>query len=647
MALIELRGVRRTYSAAGHPDVDALRGIDLDIAQGEFVAVVGPSGGGKTTLMNILGLLDDATAGTYLLDGEEVRAAGGHRSASVRARTIGFVFQAFHLLEGRPAVDSVELNLLYRGIPRTERGERVRRAVDSVGLSERAFQSTSTLSGGQRQRVAIARAIAADAKLILADEPTGNLDSVNAARVLDELERINRGGAAVIVVTHSAEVASRARRVINIVDGKVTSDVRQLSAVPGAQPRNQNDQPLPLRSEVPPALPTEEEQGGQRDGRIRFADTLRDAWASLRSRKLQTLAQGLAVAIAVGLTITTLGLSASASAQVSATFDAHLNREVSARWSTGLNGSPPIESVPRRVSQLSGVDAATVVVDLRVSTVSTFAESRQTQPHVAIGDIEVAARLSIDEASWHRGPLKAGEAFIGDLLANDLRLSSIDGAPTILVDGSSYVVAGIITDSSRLPLLRGEVVVGPLDELAAAGPIDLTMLAVTSAGAAQQVARQLPSALNPFQPDQIVVAAPTDSEQLRGQVEQGVQATMTAFTLLALIVAVAALMNATLLAVNARRGEIGMRKALGARDRQIGALITLESVYIGILGGGAGLVLGMAAILVVTVTQRWAPVFDVVLLPLAIAVGVVVGAGGGGLASIRAARLRPAENLRS
>lgn len=645
VALIRLRGVRRTYSSPGSPDVEALRGIDLDITQGEFVAVVGPSGGGKTTLMNILGLLDDATSGTYVLDGGDTRASDGRRSSSVRARTIGFIFQAFHLLEGRPAAHSVELNLLYRGMRRAERREKVRRAIDSVGLSDRAFQSTSTLSGGQRQRIAIARAIAGDAKLILADEPTGNLDSANAARVLDELQRINHEGATVIVVTHSTEVAERARRVIHIADGKLVSDVHQVSSGSNSESDSAGQS---LQGSASSRFPrAREEEDAQSKGRIRFVDMLRDAWASVVSRKFQTLGQGLAVAIAVALTITTLGLSASARAQVSATFDAHLNREVSARWSTGVPNSPPLETIPERVEQLSGVDAAAAVIDLRASTVSTFAESRQIQPHVAIGHIAAAARLSIDEAPWHRGPLEAGEAYIGDLLAKDLQLSSIDSAPTILVDGISYVVAGIITESSRLPLLRGEVVVGPRDDLTAGGPIDVTMLAVTSAGAAQQVAKQLPSALNPFQPEQIVVAAPTDSAQLRGQVEQGVQTTLIAFTLLALIVAIAALMNATLLAVNARRGEIGMRKALGARDRQIGALITLESAYIGFVGGVAGLLLGMAAILVVTVTQRWAPVFDVVLLPLAIAVGMIVGAGGGGLASIRAARLRPAENLRS
>ena len=643
MTLIQLRGVRRTYSSTGHPDVDALRGIDLDIDQGEFVAVVGPSGGGKTTLMNILGLLDDATTGTYVLDGEQTRASD-KSAASVRARTIGFVFQAFHLLEGRPSSDSVGLNLLYRGVSRAERDEKVLHAIDSVGLAGHAFQSTSTLSGGQRQRIAIARAIACGAKLILADEPTGNLDSVNASRVLDELERINRDGATVIVVTHSADVAARAHRVIRIADGVLVSDTPQR--------RSESETPSDTASLASSRTPgtTLPGEKGERQGtksRIRFVDMLRDAWASVLSRKVQSFGQGLAVAIAVALTITTLGLSTSARAQVSATFDAHLNREVSATLSTGAKNTLPIDAIPTTVERLSGVDAAAAIVDLSVGAVSTFAEARQVRPHVAFGDIVGAARLTVDQAPWHDGQLEDGEAYIGDLLADDIRLSSIAGAPTISIDGEIYVVAGIITESSRLPLLRGEVIIGPRTGLTANGPIDVTMLAVTSPGAAQQVAKQLPAALDPYEPDGVVVAAPTDSAQLRGQVEQGVQATLTAFTLLALIVAIAALMNATLLAVNARRGEIGMRKALGARDRQIGELITLESAFIGIIGGGAGLVLGMAAILIVTVTQRWAPVFDLILLPLAIIIGLLVGAGGGGLASIRAARLRPAENLRN
>jgi macrolide transport system ATP-binding/permease protein len=628
VALIELRGVTRTYSSPRRPDVDALRGIDLEIEHGEFVAIVGPSGGGKSTLLNILGILDDPTSGEYMLDGTTVRTGDGSQAAALRAGTIGFVFQAFHLLDQRPAIDSAELGLMYQGVARAARRERAQHAIETVGLGDRVFQSPAELSGGQRQRVAIARAIASDATLILADEPTGNLDSQSAARVLDELDRLHRDGTTIVVVTHSPEVAARAHRVVNIADGQLVSDTRRdVAPPPDAAPA----------SEPAPPVTT----------KLRLRDVFRDAWASVLSRPVQTAGQCAAVAIAVALTITSLGLSSSSAAQVSTTFDAHLNREVTATWSTALPHSLDLVDVPERVDAVEGVDAAAVVLDLAPSAVGTFAESREVRQHLAIGDITSAARLTVVMARWHQGPLRSDQALVGDLLADQLHLGSIDSAPTITVDGTDFVVAGLITESSRLPLLRGEIILGAPDDPTPRGPTDVNLLVVTSSGAAQQVARQLPSVLNPFVPEQLSVAAPTDSATLRGQIEQGVQATLLAFTVLALVVAIAALMNATALAVHSRRGEIGMRKALGARDRHIGTLITVESAYVGLLGGVAGLFLGMAAILTVTLSQRWTPVFDVALMPFAIAVGLLIGAGGGGLAAVRAARLRPADNLRS
>ncbi|WP_308291247.1 ABC transporter ATP-binding protein/permease [Microbacterium ureisolvens] len=620
--------------------------MSLDINEGEFVAIVGPSGGGKSTLLNILGLLDDATSGQYILDGEIVTAKLGTVAAQIRAEKIGFIFQAFHLLERRPATDSVELGLIYQGVSRNSRRIHTKRALESVGLSHKAGQSVSTMSGGQRQRIAIARAVATDARLILADEPTGNLDSQSAGLVLDELERINQQGATVVVVTHSPEVAARAGRTIHIVDGEIRSDLPRPStvAVEGATA-------LPANTHAPANTPTAEHMGRAdavlKLGRLRVTDTFRDAWASVMSRPGQTVGQAVAVAIAVALMVTTLGLSASASSQVSATFDAHLNREVSARWSGDLAHAPPLNQIVPHASAVAGVEAAAAVVDFGAQTVAYLAAQREVQPHLVVGDIEAAARLTVVEADWHDGELASGEAFVGDLLAEDLQLGDTSRAPSITVNGERYVVAGIITKSSRLPLLRGELLVGASPETDIRSASDITALVLTAAGAAPQVARQLPISLNPFLPERLVMTAPTDATQLRGQIEGGVQTTLTAFTLVALIVAVAALINATLLALNSRRGEIGMRKALGARDVQVAYLVTAESAYVGVLGGVGGLLIGMTAILAVTISQHWAPVFDLVLLPAAILVGLFVGACGGAFASIRASRLRPAENLRA
>jgi macrolide transport system ATP-binding/permease protein len=646
MPLISLRDVSRSYSSAEGPPLQALRSVSFEIDEGEFVAIVGPSGGGKSTLLNILGLLDDATSGQYILDGEIVTAKLGKSAAQTRAEKIGFVFQAFHLLERRPAAHSVELGLTYQGVDRNERRIQTERALDSVGLPDKAGQSVSTMSGGQRQRIAIARAVATAAKLILADEPTGNLDSRNTERVLSELVRINQQGATVVVVTHSPEVAARADRTIQIVDGEVQSDLPQSPAPPVDSPSDAGADTFASRG-LRPTGRAEKTGVEVHHGRLRATDIFRDAWASVLSRPGQTLGQALAVAIAVALMVTTLGLAASASAQVSATFDAHLNREVSARWPGRLAHSPTLDQIVPRASAVAGVESAAAVVDFGAKEVAYLSTQREVQPHLVMGDIEAAARLTIVEADWHHGQLAPGEAFVGDLLAEDLQIADPSRAPSITVDGERYVVAGIITKSSRLPLLRGELLIGGSPETDIRSASDVTALVLTVAGAAPQVARQLPVSLNPFLSRSLVMTAPTDSTQLRGQIQGGVQATLTAFTLVALIVAIAALLNATLLALNSRRGEIGMRKALGARDVQVAYLVTAESAYVGILGGVGGLFVGIAAILAVTITQHWAPVFDLALLPVAIVVGLIVGASGGALASIRASRLRPAENLRA
>lgn len=646
MPLISLRDVSRSYASAEGPPLEALRAVSFDIDEGEFVAIVGPSGGGKSTLLNILGLLDDPTSGLYRLDGRIVTAKSGKIAARTRVENIGFIFQAFHLLERRPAADNVELGLMYQGVRRSERRIRTERALASVGLPQKADQSVSTMSGGQRQRIAIGRAVATDARLILADEPTGNLDSRNAVLVLDELERINQQGATVVVVTHSPEVAARARRTIQIVDGEVRSDLPRSPATSSAGgPHGGLGKPALAASLRAGQTGTLDAITGS--GRLRAFDVLRDAWASALSRPGQALGQAVAVAIAVALMVTTLGLSSSASAQVSATFDAHLNREVSARWSGSLAHSPTLDQIVPRASTVAGVEAAAAVVDFGAKRVTYLSTQRDVKPHLVVGDIEAAARLTVVEADWHDGELAPGEAFVGDLLAEDLQLPDISRAPYISVGGARYVVAGIITKSSRLPLLRGELLLGGPADADIQSASDISALVITAAGAAPQVARQLPITLNPFLPETLVVTAPTDATQLRGQIEGGVQATLTAFTLVALIVAVAALINATLLALNSRRGEIGMRKALGARDLQVAYLITAESAYVGILGGVGGLLIGMITILVVTISQHWTPVFNLVLLPVAIAVGLIVGALGGALASIRASRLRPAENLRA
>lgn len=228
--VIELDKVRKTYGT-GHATVEALADVDLQVQEGEFVAVMGPSGSGKSTAMNILGCLDVPTSGVYRFRGVDAGALDRRQRALLRRHYLGFVFQGFNLLNRTSALENVELPLLYRGMPRAERRERAREALDAVGLREWEDHTPSELSGGQAQRVAIARAIVAEPSVLFADEPTGNLDTARSIEIMELLVRFNRErGITILMVTHEAEMAAFAARTIRFRDGHVESDVRTPSA---------------------------------------------------------------------------------------------------------------------------------------------------------------------------------------------------------------------------------------------------------------------------------------------------------------------------------------------------------------------------------------------------------------------------------
>jgi putative ABC transport system ATP-binding protein len=221
--VIELHDIRKVYRA-GSLEVEALRGVSLMIEQGEYVAIMGPSGSGKSTLMHILGCLDVPTSGTYLLGGEDVGGMDEIDLAEVRNRQIGFVFQQFNLLPSLTAVRNVELPLTYAAVPRVRRRELAQEALARVGLAERMHHRPGEMSGGQQQRVAVARALASDPQLLLADEPTGNLDSTASEDVLGLFDELHQQGRTVVVITHEAEVAKRAARTIRVRDGHIVAD---------------------------------------------------------------------------------------------------------------------------------------------------------------------------------------------------------------------------------------------------------------------------------------------------------------------------------------------------------------------------------------------------------------------------------------
>ena len=223
MSVIELADVEKVYRS-GDVSVRALRGVTFDIREGEFVAIMGESGSGKTTLLGILGCLDRPTGGSYRLVGEEMSTLDETRRARVRGERIGFVFQAYNLLPRATAYKNVELPLIYARVPARARRPRVLEALAKVGLSDRVAHLPTQLSGGQQQRVAIARALVVEPSIVLADEPTGNLDSASAEEVLTLLEQLHAGGTTIVIVTHSQEVAHRASRILRVADGVLVAD---------------------------------------------------------------------------------------------------------------------------------------------------------------------------------------------------------------------------------------------------------------------------------------------------------------------------------------------------------------------------------------------------------------------------------------
>jgi putative ABC transport system ATP-binding protein len=224
MGLITTNDLWKTY-VMGSEEIHALRGVSINIEPGEYVAIMGPSGSGKSTLMNLIGCLDTPTKGSYMLNGKEVASMNDDELARIRNEEIGFVFQTFNLLPRATALHNVELPLVYAGVSSKDRQERARKALEKVELTQRASHRPNELSGGQRQRVAIARALVNDPSILLADEPTGNLDSKTGVEIMAVFERLYAAGNTIVLVTHEADIAAHAHRVIHIRDGQVERDV--------------------------------------------------------------------------------------------------------------------------------------------------------------------------------------------------------------------------------------------------------------------------------------------------------------------------------------------------------------------------------------------------------------------------------------
>jgi macrolide transport system ATP-binding/permease protein len=627
---LRLDGVGRTY--AENPPIDALADVSLTIEQGEFVAVQGPSGSGKSSLLNVVGLIDRPTAGRYFIDDTDTATLSERGRAQVRSETFGFIFQSFHLIASRSACENVELGLVYQGVSRLERRERALNALGRVGMTHRAEQAASKLSGGERQRVAIARAIVGDASVVVADEPTGNLDSATSQDIVEQLEQLHRAGKTVLLVTHDPDVAAVADRQITVRDGRVAMD--------GLSESSRTD-PVSM-----PIRPSDRQGSGPA-----ATDLGREALRAIQGRPGRAAALVAAVAVAVALIVATIGLAQTASSQVSDRFDARRNKEVTVTapaLPVGTRSDRIAMSGASRVERLAGVDRAGSLgtYDQR-ATQSLSSSQAQPLPLMGIsrGLLEtVDAR--VEWAPRHRHDLGRRELLVGAVPSTQLELASLASDPTVLVDGVPFAVVGIIRNVRRAPELLASIVTGHDDASTFGEPTGMKVLIQTVPGAAPQVARQAPIALDPFAPERLDVRAPIDPSSLRDEIKSDLATTLLALTLVAALASIIGVANAMMMSVVERIGELGLRRAVGALPIHILGQTSIEALLLGLAGGVAGFITGTAGILAVTLTKQWQPVLDLRLVPLALAGGSLVGVIGGLAAAVRASRIQPIDALR-
>jgi macrolide transport system ATP-binding/permease protein len=647
--MIELTDLTKQYTL-GSITVQALRGVTLRIEPGEFIAITGPSGSGKSTLMHVIGLLDTPDSGSYRLYGREVARLSEDELAVLRREAVGFVFQQFNLLPRLSAAENVALPLLYsQHRPDLARaGEMLQR----VGLGERSAHRPSELSGGQQQRVAIARALVNRPRIILADEPTGNLDSASQHEILELLTELNRQGMTVIMVTHEEDVARVARRRIRIRDGQVQADEitgARTSPVAGASTLEAGVRPFRL-AEV--------------------GEHLRQGLRTLAVNKVRTALSMLGILIGVAAVIAMLGLGRGAQLAIEkqlASLGSNLLvlrsgalRIGGVAQETGITTRLSVDDVAGIKERVAGVAEASPTVSGRgrvtylnrnrsssvLGTGTAYARMRAAQPQVG--------RFFSDDENQRR----ARVAVIGMTVVRELFGEANPIGEQIKINKVSFQVIGILPEKGATTFQdQDDVVVIPIltamHRLLGKTYVDYIDVEAASSKDMQAVQDALLDLM--LQRHRVPPSQREDAFTIRNMAE--IQATMsetsrTMSTLLAVIATISlvvggiGIMNIMLVSVSERTREVGLRKAIGARPRDILTQFLSEAVVVSVVGGLAGIAIGWSATLLLSKLAGWTTSVSAGAVLLAFLFSAVIGMAFGIYPARKAARLNPIEALR-
>ncbi|NQX10029.1 ATP-binding cassette domain-containing protein [Microbacteriaceae bacterium VKM Ac-2855] len=621
-SVLSLRGINRRYENAAHP---ALANVDLTIAQGEFVALVGPSGAGKSTLLNILGLLDTADSGEYLLGGVLVGSLSERDRDELRARTFGFVFQDAFVQPNETVGRNTALPLRMRGESIAAQSRAVASALSGFGLLELVDQAAGTLSGGERQRLALARAVSARPSIVLADEPTGSLDSENSGIVMDALVELNRSGVTVIVITHSEEVAARAHRRIRVDDGRVHAEHAPAAAASSSAP--------------------------QKRSRLRRRWHIPDALTALLASPVRTLGILAAFVIAIAGLVTSVNSSATAATQISQRLSEAALDSITVLMPDAA-AADELVSAEAHVGALTGVEAAGIRIGLTASAART---SRVFGAHLLTSDAPVfvvdagfldAERVTTRPVVTPVASAGTPTAILGTSAATELGLASSRIGDIITISDQNVIVAGYVHATPRDPGLAEAVLVS-LDGFELPPNTDNRIVVRTRPGQPAAVADSIPLAVDPGHPEATKVQTVADLRSLSRGVNDDLArgVLLIAAVLLVLVCFTSGL--SMFLTITARTREIALRRAVGATRGDIRALFLIEGTVIGCAGGIAGLAVGTLATTIVSGAQGWAPVFDPAGACAGVVAGILAGAVSAVVPAFRAARIDPALALRA
>jgi macrolide transport system ATP-binding/permease protein len=604
--LIEMRNLRRTFVSAGAVETRALDGIDLDIYEGEFVAIRGASGSGKSTLLNILGCLDRPTSGTYRLAGIDVSRLSLAELARLRQDAFGFIFQRYHLISGLAAIDNIEVPAIYAGVPRETRRARAIELMHLLGLDGQLRKLPWQLSGGQQQRVAIARALINGGAVILADEPTGALDTRNSAEVISIVRELAETGRTVILVTHDAGIAAQADRTIEIADGKIISDGRQKSA------------PAPMASVIPepdadrrppssPASPAREPRPhGARAYWASIAEAGRSAFGSMRSNPVRTGLTLLGVVIGVSsiVALTAIGRGAEVETLERLSAVTANTITISDKRDPGMSYKPLTPADASAIAQLPNV-VATLPVDERWGTISHGGRETATEilggtrGYRSVYRWKTSAGSYFSEEDERRG---AAVTVLGKTIVEKLFPDIPDPTGAVVfIDRMPFTVSGVLQE--RGSALNGEDydrrLIVPLNamtyRIGSRGELQYIVVEIGDMKLLKPTREAVRSLLverhgqHDFSIHDTAAAFRKSSEE-----RMATNIRMIAISGISLLVGGIGIMNMMLTAVRERTREIGIRTATGAMPGDILRQFLIEAMVVSGTGGVVGLTIGIA-----------------------------------------------------